>query len=285
MFLPSSRLLMLVVTVLIFLIPQAGISAEKNMDKENWEKFGVNAGLFVSNIDSNFRIGTGIGVDIDVEDLLGLDTTNTVFRTDLLWRFSGNRRHRLDLTWFSFRRNGVRTIIEDIVIEDPDTGEEITIDAGTRVEGFFNFDIFELAYSYSFIQDDRIDLAALIGVYVMPMDIGITVSGLVEDQGKENFTAPLPSLGFRMDVALTPKWFIRTKTQLFYLELDRFKGGLLEFTGALEYNPWRHVGIGLGFDSFAMKLEADGEDWPGIDFKGKVTFHYSGFQLYLRYFF
>jgi hypothetical protein len=60
---------------------------------------------------------------------------------------------------------------------------------------------------------------------------------------------------------------------------------LLDFTAAGEYNPWKHVGQGLGFDTLAMRLEADEEDWPGIDFSGKVNFNYMGLQLYMRFFF
>jgi hypothetical protein len=32
-------------------------------------------------------------------------------------------------------------------------------------------------------------------------------------------------------------------------------------------------------------LQADEEDWPGVDLNGKVSFNYAGVQLYLRYFF
>ena len=66
--------------------------------------------------------------------LLGLETTNTVFRTDAMWRFTNNRRHRLDFTWFNLSRDGDRQIFEDITIEDED-GNKITIPAGTTAEG------------------------------------------------------------------------------------------------------------------------------------------------------
>ena len=59
----------------------------------------------------------------------------------------------------------------------------------------------------------------------------------------------------------------------------------MDIRTAVEYNPWQHVGFGLGFDSMAIRLEADGEDWPGADFQGKVNFNYIGLQLYLRLFF
>jgi len=59
----------------------------------------------------------------------------------------------------------------------------------------------------------------------------------------------------------------------------------LEFRAAVEYNPWEHVGIGVGVDSPAVKVKADGKDWPGIVFMGDVEFNYAGLQLYLRIFY
>jgi hypothetical protein len=53
----------------------------------------------------------------------------------------------------------------------------------------------------------------------------------------------------------------------------------------VEYKPWEHVGIGVGFDTLKVSIEAEDEDWPGIDLKGKVQFNYTGLQLYLRLFF
>ena len=273
------------VTVVLLSIAQSAVAGEgKTETQMPWEKFGANVGVFLAAVDSNIRIGSGIGIDIDVEEALDLESTNTVFRADALWRFTENRRHRLDLIWFAFRRDGNRRILDDIPIEDDD-GNVITIPIGTTVDTFFDLDVYQLNYSYSFFQDERIDLAAGIGVYVMPINLGIQVSGLVDEEGEEKFTAPLPVFNLRMDIALTPKWFIRTGAQVFYLEYDDFVGSILEFRTALEYNPWKHVGIGVGFDTFGFRLEADGEDWPGIDLKGNVEFNYAGLQLYLRVFY
>jgi len=249
-----------------------------------WEKFGVNLGVFVSALDSNVRIGSGVGIDLDLEKLLGLDSDNSVFRVDALWRFSDNRRHRVDLSWFSFRRHGKRTVGEDFTIEDPD-GNEIIVNAGSEVSAFFNLDIYQAAYSYSFIQDDRADLAFQAGLYIMPIDVGIKVTGLIDEEGSQRFTAPLPVVGLRMDFLLTPQWYIRTGAQVFYAEYEQFKGSLVSVKSAVEYAPWKHFGVGLGFDTFALELEAEGEDWPELDLRGDVRFRYTGIQLYLRYFF
>ena len=272
------------VVAVLLAISQANAAQENAPGDSPWEKFGVNLGVFVSATDTSFRIGSGIGLSIDTEDALGMDATNTVFRADALWRFTDNKRHRLDFTWFSLDRDASRQIGQDVTFEDRD-GNLITIDAGTTVESNFDLDIYELAYSYSFFQDERVDLAAGIGLFLMPLDFGLRASGALDEDGSARFTAPLPVLGLRMDVALTPKWFLRAGSQVFYLEYDNFTGSILEFKVAVEYNPWEHVGLGLGFDSLSVKLEADGEDYPSVDFKGNVEFAYTGLQLYLRYFF
>jgi hypothetical protein len=258
---------------------------EKTAEQEPWEKAAFKVGGFISSTNTSFRLGSGAGVDIDVEKLLNLDSTNTVYRLGGLWRFTDNRKHRMDLSWFSLRRSGENTLDQDVEIPQREGKDLTTIPAGIKVESYFDLDIYQLAYSYSFLQDDRIDLAAQLGLYIMPISFGIKATGLVDEKGDANFTAPLPTVGFRMDIALAPKWFFRSGTQMFYLEYQQFKGSILAAQGAVEYEPWKHLGIGLGVDSFQMRAEAKGEDYPGFDFSGNMEFSYVGLQLYARVFF
>jgi len=283
MFIKRKCLCVFFVVSLLFVIQPAFAENPASQDTP-WEKFSLDLGYFIANTDTSIRLGSGLGVSVDVEDLLGLDTTNSAFRVDASWRFTDNRRHRLDFQWFSFRRDGSRTIGEDIHYKDKD-GIEQTIKSGTHVESFFDFDIYEVAYSYSFFQDDRIDLAGSLGLYVMPIEFGLTATGLLNVGGSESFTAPLPTLGVRADFAITPKWFFRSGIKVFYLEIGEFAGSILEANAAIEYLPWKHLGFGLGLDSLNVQVEADGEDYPGIDFKGEVDFQCTGLLLYAKLYF
>ena len=249
-----------------------------------WEKFSLDLGYFIANTNTDISLGSGLGLTVSVEDLLGLDSTDSVFRVGGSWRFTDNRRHRLNLDWFSFRRDGSTTIGRDFTIKD-DEGNEITVPAGSQVTSKFNFDIYKAGYSYSFFQDDRMDLAFKIGLYVMPIEIGLNASGLINVNETERFTAPLPTFGLRMDFAITPKWFLRSNVEIFYLEIQEFTGTIYESGVAIEYLPWKHLGFGLGFNTFNFEIEADGEDYPGIDFKGEIEFQYTGLLLYAKMFF
>jgi len=85
-----------VASLLLFIKPAL---AENPISNDTpWEKFSLNAGYFISNTNTDLSIGSGLGVTLDVEELLGLDTNNNVFRIDAFWRFTENRRHRLDFT-------------------------------------------------------------------------------------------------------------------------------------------------------------------------------------------
>ena len=279
----ANRLMVLFIVVLLSTSTVWGLDAAAK--EEAWEKFGISAGYFISNVDSTVRLGTAVGVEIDVEDLFGLDSTMSVFRVGALWRFSENRRHRLDVSWFSLSRDSSKRILEDITFEN-DEGEMVTIEAGTGVEANFDIDIVQLFYRYSFLQDDRIDLSAGIGLYIMPIDLGFSAGGgLSNEQASADFIAPLPVVGVSMDVLLAPQWYFRSGAQVFYVEYENFTGSLLTVDAAVEYKPWQHIGIGVGFDALDIRVKAEGEDWPEVDLNGKVRFNYTGLQLYLRYFY
>jgi hypothetical protein len=113
----------------------------------------------------------------------------------------------------------------------------------------------------------------------------VSTSGVFDERTGVDITAPLPTLGARMDFAITPKWIFRMSTEYFYLKYDTFKGFLMHSTAAIEYNPWDHWGFGLGIDGFRTNVKSKEEDWPGIDLRGEVEMNYLGLQFYGKYFF
>ena len=254
--------------------------AKKKADDLPWEKASIHLGSFISSSNSSIRLSAkGVGVGIDVEEALGLDTSTTVFRLGGTWRFSDNRRHRADLTWFALRRDGNTNIGQDIVIDG------VTYPTGTRVDTGFDLDVYKAAYSYSFFQDDRMDIGAGIGLYVMPIRFEFRASGLLAGNVSESVTAPLPVFGLRADFALTPKWLIKSGIDFFYLEYEQFKGAVYDTMVGVEYKAFKRVGFGLAVENFNVAVEAEGEDYPEIDFKGKIDYRYLGAMLYAKVYF
>ncbi len=284
------RLSWIVAGMFVFISFSSGtaLARENDPSKLPWERAYIDLGYYIVSLDSSFRLGSGklgLGVNLDVEKFFGLDTTDSAFRLDAGWRFTKNKRHKLELGWFAFHRDGTTFLNETVELPDGEGGET-TLGPG-QFDSTFNFDIIKLKYEYSIILDDRLDLNAGAGLYVMPIEFGFTgvVDGVGQTDLVEEITAPLPVFGLGFDFAITPKWFIRQQLDGFYLEIKNFRGGILHGSFALEYLPWKYVGFGLGGDYLTVQIEAEGEDYPGIDFVGSVDFNYFGARLYLKGYF
>lgn len=257
----------------------------KGKPEKPWKRFSINLGANFGSNNSDVRLGTkGATVSVDLEEILGLETTTTSFKVDGYWRFMPRRKHRLDFSYFSTRRTGDNVV----KITDPIEINDITINPSARVKSDFKFETIQVGYSYSFFQDERLDLAVGVGAYIMPISIDLEVtdnlSGNISETS-ESITAPLPVFNLRADVAITPKWFLRTKAQLFYLELGDFRGGITNSLIAVEYVPFRNVGFGLNVESIQIAVEAEGSDYPGIDFVGRFDYNYLGSMLYMKFYF
>ena len=240
-----------------------------------WDRYRLEFGGFVAGIDSEVRLGfTGVGIEIDLEEALDLDTSLAAFSLGADWRFTQNLRHTFRLNWKSIRRSAVATLGQDLEL-----GDEV-FPTGTRVESRLDIDIIKGAYKYAFFLDDRIDLGLAIGVYLVPLSFVVDAKGLFDLKESQHLTAPLPVVGLSGDLAITPRVFLRTRLDFFYLEIGDYTGVISDITLALEYQPWEHFGIGLGVETFHFGVEADGNDFPGVDIRGEITFDYAAAFLY-----
>lgn len=261
-------------------LPLASLAADNAVYNLPWERFSAQGGYFFATMNDQVTVGApGAGIQIDVEDALGLKVQNQSFRLGTFYRFGETRRHRADLQYFYFNRTADKTIGDNILVGG------VTIPAGSPVHTTFNLQMIKAAYSYSFFQDDRMDLAASIGLFVMPLKFEVAAANVGSESGKLEFTAPLPALGLRGDFAITPRVFLRSSLEFFYLKYQNFTGGLMDANLALDYNPWKNFGVGIGLENFKIGLKAEGTDYPSLNFQGDVKVQFAGINVYVRYFF
>ncbi len=257
----------------------AATETAKTIEGPASETAALSLGVFASDSDTSVRLGSGLGLDIDLEDTLALEHRTSVFRTEGFWRFTQNHKHRVDASWFALRRSAHTKLGQDIQYTT-DNGNVITIPTGSDVDSHLNLDIIELAYSYSFVQDQRVDFAVIGGLYLMPIDFGLKSSGLFDTSRSFNLTAPLPVAGLRLDVALWPKWTFRSSSQIFAFGSDGFAGRLMEMRGGVEYAVVKHFALGVAMDNMQLSMDGKGAHFPGVDLRGKIDYAYTGFQLY-----
>ncbi len=257
--------------------------AQDDVSDVPWERLSVSLGYLTAASDSDVRIGRdalGTGISIDVEDALNLDTTHSAANLDVKYRFGRKRHHRVGLSILDFRREGSVILDEDIEIGDP----PITLPAGSKVKTSYDTSIIKADYGYSFFIDERINLAASGGIYVIPIELGIKNVNTGE-RSDTSISAPLPTLGMSLELALSPKWLLRQNYDLFYLKIGSYSGNIFATKLAVEWNVWEHWGFGASLDTFSLDVESRKEDEsvPGVDFIGDIQISFRGLMLYTRY--
>ena len=244
------------------------------------QRFQLSVGGYFAFLDSSVTVGSnaiGLGVTVDTERFLGLDTSQTAFTAFFDAALGKQKRHNLSFSYWNFDRSGSLTVTEDITIDD------IDIPIGSTLETNLNFSLFRLKYMYSVVKDKRVEVELGPGLYIMPIefDTRFSAPGLgVYSETAFDITAPLPVLGLQVKVALTPRLFLYQKLDLMYLKIDDFEGSIIDGDLGLEYQITKHLGIGGGWHGFSLDIDAQGDNYPGIDPIGSFNFLYTGLLLY-----
>jgi hypothetical protein len=245
-----------------------------------WEKGSAQFGGLLTVFDSTlaFGINRASGVSFDAEELFGLDSTRVILRAEAMYRPGKSLRHQFDVSYGSYHRSGIVNLSEEIEIN------RVTYPVGARIESVFNFDLIRGTYSYALLQDDRMRIALGLGVYAVPLRYELdirTTAGTTNVEGAD-ITIPLPALALKGEFQLVPRLFLDAGINAMYLELSDFKGSLVEANVSLEYRPWKHFGLGVGYSGMAVSVEAEttDSDYLGADFVGNVDVRFNGLMLY-----
>ena len=247
-----------------------------------WERASVKLGAYFAtfNSDLGFAVGRGRNVLLSGEDTLGLPSTLTAFRGDALYRPGKDRRHQLDFSYASYRRNGETTLTDPI-----DLGGGIVIPA-SRIDSVLNFDMIRLSYSYAFVQTDSVRIGGGLSAYVLPIEYGLNVAaGNTPPPLKvRDLVVPVPALALRADFRLWRRLYLTTEFNGIYLELLGFQGSILDASVGMEYRVWNHLALGVGYNGTLVDVQSTetGADYPGIGSLGEVSVNFHGVLAFVK---
>ena len=248
------------------------VSSPVFADDEDFNRFGISLGVFVTERDSQSRLDGSLGssgTEIDLEGDLGLNSSDSVFRIDGYYRF--NEKHRLDFSAFDLSRTSTRTIQKDIEWNDT------IFPIDTSVESDFDLEIYKLAYTWSFMRRDQGYLGLTAGFYVA--DIGTRLHaetlGSTESRG---VTAPLPVIGLRGEYDISDKFTFRASGEIFALEYEEYDGSLFDLYVGLDYQLFEHAAVGVGFNSVKLDVAISKQN-----FTGNFDWQYDGGLLFVKF--
>ena len=232
-------------------------------------RFEIRLGAFNDNIESKIVRESSAGTpgsEIDLDDLLGISTQETVAQLDAIFRI-GNY-HRLEIGYFEISRNGATILQEPLTIGD----EEFSI--GATLESSFESEILRFGYAYSLMNDDQKELGVMAGLHYSKFKTVI----LDPDSGQQaasSVTTPLPVIGVHGSVALGQKTTLGARIQIFRMDFDQFEGSLNYATLDLQQHFGENFSIGLGYNYYAYKLSSKEDSSRGsleVRHQGPVLF-------------
>jgi hypothetical protein len=243
--------------------------AQEGPVRAGTETFKFSLGTILSESDSTVRLDgpNTRGVEFGLESVSGLQRDRTSLLTAGSWRFSPN--HRIGFQSFSTRRHAQKTTNQDLVIKDQ------TIPAGTNLDTSVDTDFLIANYQYSLLRDDRIELAAMAGLYGARFKFGFNSTTPPRDVSSST-TAPLPMFGISLDTFITPRWTVSTFFEGLRLKVGDVKGSIGYLGMSSDYMLTRHFGVGLGISAVKMSVEATKSDFSGsFDWRSQTIFGYA----------
>ena len=246
---------------------------EATAQEEKWrqDRFFVGLGLYRPDFDTRIRVdeaSSGIsGTLLNLEKDLNLKDRKTQFTIDSHFRFA--KRHALEFEWVKLKREDESSVGFAFTYD----GElyEVNEDVVTT----FNTEVFRLAYRFSFINNDRMELSAALGLHVTDIEVGVNLSGAVEDEREFNdVTAPLPVLGGAWKYHFNDQWSFHIRGEWLDVEIDNVNGSLTAGLAEVTWFPARNFGFGLGYHIWDFDVSAT-ED----TLTGSVEYRYDGPKL------
>jgi hypothetical protein len=255
---------------------QAQEAQEAAQSTLKWRKkpsFSLRLGSYFPSLSTILRVDSenlGRGTEIDLEDLLQLDSSPIVIRGDadvpiVSW-FS------LDLGFYAIKRSKTTVIDRDIQIGDT------IFNVNQTVKGKFDTTYLRTHLKFYFVRNPRLDLGVWVGANVAFFNFSFQAQELGQTFSEgEDVWAPIPAAGIHASYTLFPNLYLFGKAGYFYYGLsDNLKFKSLSFDINVNYYFYKFLGIGATYDY--NKFELDGEIG---DLSGKVINKFGGFQVYL----
>jgi hypothetical protein len=250
------------------------------------DRYRFYVGAFAPSFSSQIAINGDVvsPPPVDVENVLGVDDDNIVAWAGVQWHIS--QRNSLEFEYFQLNRDGFIDLFPD-----PVEVADLIIESGS-MNTAFDVAVSRITYGFSLMRSERVDLQVKGGLHIADLSIALQLSGAVCDVSlgemppcptgqtpelqSQDVTAPLPHFGISYAYAITPTIAMRLQAIGFAIELDNIDGGLLELDADISWQPWDHLGMGIGVRYFNADVES-----KGSDLNGKFDLEYYGPVLIL----
>ena len=188
-------------------------------------------------------------------------------------------RHQLHLSAFEDGRRRSAAIDRELVFDG------VVFPLSAEVSGRFDIRAVDFGYTWWAYRSERAAWGVGIGVldYRARLRLRGTVrrtdveEPLAEAEASASDRLRAPVLSGRWRYVLGEHWRLRADIAALRIGWDQIDGEIHYFNGAVEWFPWEHVGLSLGYAHTQVQAEAQ-----RADLRGRLELEFSGIQALAR---
>lgn len=247
----------------------AGPAQAEEMIPGGEEQFRIVGGAVLARIDSSIGVdGTAsTGTIIDLEGP-GVDKEVNSFIVGGQWRVGS--RHRISGLYFTTRKDRSVSFDRSVTIGDDTLVPPATLAAETR-NRFLLVD-----YRYSFVKNENVELAGVIGAYINKFTVDLTGTATVQNntagtitnttrevEYRPGVTVPLPLIGASIDWFATPRLKLGGSLAGLKAKIGDIDGSVYVATVSAEYMVTRNFGAGLSVMRADLDVDVNKNNFEG----------------------
>ena len=232
----------------------------------------MQAGVFLPSKDFHLSVDGSVSVvdqEFDFQRATGMSKDDQVFAFEFKWRFG--KKWSVELQHFTTDQS------EEAILEEDVAWRDQVILAGSSVKVGANFQLSRVFFGRSF--GERVNVDTGVGLGVHWLEIGafiepdfITTFG---DVSAAKVSGPMPSIGAWYYYSPSQKWFLGGRLDWLEANVGNYGGGILNVAAGVNYQMFKHVGIGVKYEVFRLNVDIDSDKWHGstrLDYDGAFVY-------------
>jgi len=225
-------------------------------------KFALGLGAFSPQKQFEIRVdGSSPSDEIDFDETLGADDSETTGAMAFRWRF-GEKWSLTGQYWAVDSQSGA-ILNQDVEWND------IVFKEGTFANAGLKTTISRVFFGRTFKTGPNYEFGLGAGLHWMEWDIFIEGEAIVGEgttefqRGSVDAAFPLPNIGGWFMYSWSPKWIATVEVDWLSVSIGDYSGGLLNARAGINYQAFKHIGIGLSYNNFILDVDVDKSDWHG----------------------
>lgn len=272
----KSVLVQVVVAIVVL-----GVAGPALAQSDNYlDRSSVGAGVFVAAINTSISLnGENAGTSVDFENDLGLKGDTQQIWVDGKWRLTP--RQSLVLGYTLLSRSHTRNIDRELVIDDT------TYDVGATFDSEWDTQYVAVAYRFSLVRNDSFEGGVSGGISYFGQKLSLHAEGsitgpegetLAEKDVSKNLKVPAPLVGLYALGRLSDRLYLGGSLLYIQATYDQYSGHVWDGRVSLDWFPWEHFGLGVGYLYSEQTLGV-----AKASFNGDISYRFDGAQAYVRY--